>query len=210
MKPFLFTIVYRITAIRTGIEAMDNVEQIKIIKKIKKGDQQAFAQLVEEYKDRVYYVCFRMLGNRQEAEDAAQETFLKVYMNIDQYDLSRTFSTWLFRIATNVSIDRLRKKKPDYSLDAEIVGSDGQTMYQQLEADTRSPETEVETMEVQAWVQEAISTLPPKYRTVITLKYMNDLSLKEISEILDIPVATVKTRIHRGREALRKKLRQFT
>jgi len=65
-------------------------------------------------------------------------------------------------------------------------------------------------MEVQAWVQEAISTLPPKYRTVITLKYMNDLSLKEISEILDIPVATVKTRIHRGREALRKKLRQFT
>ncbi len=83
-------------------------------------------------------------------------------------------------------------------------------MYQQLEADTRSPEIEVETMEVQAWVQEAISTLSPKYRIVITLKYMNDLSLKEISEILDIPVATVKTRIHRGREALRKKLRQFT
>ncbi|HSH24367.1 MAG TPA: RNA polymerase sigma factor SigW [Massilibacterium sp.] len=187
---------------------MKNIEK-HIIKKVKKGDHQAFAELVELYKTRVYYVCYRLLGNKEEAEDAAQETFLKVFTSIDQFDLSKKFSTWLFRIATNTSIDRLRKKKPAYSLDAEMKNEDGQTMSQQLKAETKTPEENVETKEVQEWVQEAIQSLPTKYRTVISLKYINELSLKEISEILDIPVATVKTRLHRGREALRKKLRKF-
>jgi RNA polymerase sigma-70 factor (ECF subfamily) len=123
--------------------------------------------------------------------------------------MSKKFSTWLYRIATNLSIDRIRKKKPDYFLDAEIAGTDGLTMYSQVAAKEALPEEEIETMELQQTIQKEILKLPDKYRTVIVLKYIDELPLKEISEILDIPIGTVKTRIHRGREALRKQLRHL-
>ncbi|PPA71117.1 RNA polymerase sigma factor SigW [Jeotgalibacillus proteolyticus] len=179
----------------------------KRIKQVLKGDQQAFGEIVELYKDRVFHVCYRMLGNRHEAEDMAQEAFLRAYTNIHKFDVDRKFSTWLYRIATNLCIDRIRKKKPDYYLDAEVSGTEGLTMYSQIQADGRLPEEEVESMEIQESIQKEISLLPDKYRSVIVLKYIEELSLKEISEILDLPLGTVKTRIHRGREALRKQLR---
>jgi RNA polymerase sigma-70 factor, ECF subfamily len=178
----------------------------RIIIDVKKGDQQAFAELVELYKDKVYQISYRMVGNVHEAQDISQEAFLRAYMNIDSFDVSRKFSTWLFRIVTNLSIDRLRKKKPDLYLDQEISGTDGLTYSSQVAAAEDLPEDQVITHELQDWIQEEISRLPLKYRSAIILKYIEDLSLKEISEVLDLPVATVKTRIHRGREALRKKL----
>lgn len=178
----------------------------RIIKDVKKGDPEAFAELVELYKDKVYQISYRMVGNVHEAQDIAQEAFLRAYMNIESYDTNRKFSTWLFRIVTNLSIDRLRKKKPDYYLDQEVEGSDGLTFSSQIAATGELPEDQVITHELQEWIQKEILNLPLKYRSAIILKYIEDLSLKEISEVLDIPVATVKTRIHRGREALRKKL----
>ncbi|MDR4888393.1 RNA polymerase sigma factor SigW [Fredinandcohnia sp. QZ13] len=177
------------------------------IRQIKNGDQNAFAEIVEFYKDKVFQICYRMLGNRHEAEDIAQEAFIRAYVNIHSYDLNKKFSTWLYRIATNLSIDRIRKKKPDYYLDAELAGSDGLTMYSQIAADAALPEDELETMELQELIQSEIMKLPDKYRSVIVLKYIEEFSLKEISGILDLPVGTVKTRIHRGREALRNQLR---
>jgi RNA polymerase sigma-70 factor (ECF subfamily) len=144
----------------------------------------------------------------QEAEDLAQEAFIRAYTNIDSYETDRKFSTWLFRIATNLSIDYLRKRKPDTSLDAEISGTDGYTIGQQVATADPLPEQQLLTRETQEWVQKAIMSLPVKYRSAIILKYIQDLSLKEISEILEIPVATVKTRIHRGREALKQALPQ--
>jgi RNA polymerase sigma-70 factor, ECF subfamily len=176
------------------------------IKQVKKGDQNAFAEIVELYKDKVYQLCFRMLGNPHEAEDIAQEAFIRAYINIHSYDSSKKFSTWLYRIATNLSIDRIRKKKPDYYLDAEVAGGEGLTLYSQVAADVALPEDEVQYVELQEIIQEEILKLPDKYRSVIVLKYIEELSLKEISEILDLPINTVKTRIHRGREALRKQL----
>lgn len=177
------------------------------IRQIKNGDQNAFAEIVEIYKDKVFQLCYRMLGNRHEAEDIAQEAFIRAYVNIHSYDLNKKFSTWLYRIATNLSIDRIRKKKPDYYLDAEIAGSEGLTMYSQVAADVALPEDELESMELQALIQSEILKLPEKYRSVIVLKYIEEFSLKEIGDILDLPVGTVKTRIHRGREALRHQLR---
>jgi RNA polymerase sigma-70 factor, ECF subfamily len=179
------------------------------IKQIKNGDQNAFAEIVELYKDKVFQLCFRMLGNRHEAEDIAQEAFLRAFVNIHSYDTKRKFSTWLYRIATNLSIDRIRKKKPDYYLDAEVAGAEGLTMYSQVAAEVTLPEDEVESLELQETIQNEIIKLPDKYRSVIVLKYIDELSLKEISEILDLPVGTVKTRIHRGREALRNQLRHL-
>lgn len=179
----------------------------KRIKQIKKGDQDAFGEIVEIFKDKIFQLVYRMTGNAHEAEDVAQEAFIRAYININSYDTNRKFSTWLYRIATNLTIDRIRKKKPDYYLDAEVAGTDGLTMYSQVAADIALPEEEVESMELQAEIQKQILKLPDKYRSVIVLKYIDELSLIEISEILEIPVGTVKTRIHRGREALRQQLR---
>ncbi len=177
-----------------------------IIKKIKRGHREAFAEIVEMYKIPVFNICLRMVRIPQEAEDLAQEAFIRAYTNIDTYETDRKFSTWLFRIATNLSIDYLRKKKPDTSLDAEISGTDGYTIGHQVAAADPLPEQQLLTRETQAFVQDAIMALPVKYRSAIILKYIQDLSLKEISDILEIPVATVKTRIHRGREALKQAL----
>ncbi|MFC7394601.1 RNA polymerase sigma factor SigW [Scopulibacillus cellulosilyticus] len=181
----------------------------RLIKKVKKGDQAAFSELVNLYKNQVYNICYRMVGLPQEAEDLAQETFLRAYTNIERYETNRKFSTWLYRIATNLSIDYLRKKKPSDYLDAEIPGTNGFNMYMHIASCERLPEEHLLENEMQETIQYEISQLPPKYRSVIVLKYLQDLSLKEISEILDIPETTVKTRVHRGREALRKRLRHF-
>ena len=179
----------------------------KRIKQVIKGDQDAFGDIIDIYKDKVFQICYRMLGNRHEAEDISQEAFLRAYVNINRFNMDLKFSTWLYRIATNLCIDRIRKKKPDYYLDAEVPGTDGLNMYSQISSDSRLPEEDVESLELQASIQREISKLPEKYRSVIVLKYIEELSLNEISEILELPLGTVKTRIHRGREALRKQLR---
>lgn len=182
----------------------------RLIKAIKKeDDQDAFAELVDLYKDKVYQIAYRMTGNAYEAQDVAQEAFLRAYANLESYDESRKFSTWLFRITTNLCIDRLRKKKPDYSLDAEIKGTEGLSGYSQLSSEDILPEEQVVAFEMQEWVQAEIAKLPPKYRSAIILRYIEDLSIKEIGEILDLPDNTVKTHIHRGREALRKRLKNI-
>jgi RNA polymerase sigma-70 factor (ECF subfamily) len=178
----------------------------KRINEVLKGDQDAFEEIVTLFQHRLYHVCYRMLGNQQEAEDVAQEAFVRAYMNIHTFDQGRKFSTWIFRIATNLSIDRIRKKKPDYYLDANVPGTEGLTMYSQIAADGDLPEEEVEKMETQERIQYEISRLPDRYRTVIILRYIEELPLQEIGDILELPLGTVKTRVHRGRAALKKQL----
>lgn len=184
---------------------MSDLEK-RLLKKVKKGDHEAFAQLIDLYKSQVYNICLRMVRIPVEAEDLAQEAFIRAYTNIDKYDIDKKFSTWLYRIATNLSIDYLRKKKPGAYLDAEMPGTEGYTMYSQLSSADPLPEEQVIQNEANDTLQNEINQLPPKYRAAIILKYMEDLSVKEMSEILEIPVPTVKTRIHRGREALRERL----
>ena len=147
-----------------------------------------------------------MLSNRQEAEDIAQEAFVRAYVNIHTFDQKRKFSTWIFRIATNLCIDRIRKKKPDYYLDANVPGTEGLTMYSQIAAAGELPEEEIVKMETQERIQYEIGRLPDKYRSVIILRYIEELPLQEIGDILELPLGTVKTRVHRGRAALRKQL----
>jgi RNA polymerase sigma-70 factor, ECF subfamily len=176
------------------------------IKQVLKGDQNAFSDIVSLYQHKLYQICYRMLSNKHEAEDITQEAFVRAFINLHTFDQKRKFSTWLYRIATNLCIDRIRKKKPDYYLDAEVAGTEGLDMYSQLSSNDKLPDDQVEQMELQDRIQYEISRLPDKYRSVIVLKYIEELSLQEISEILDLPLGTVKTRIHRGREALRKQL----
>lgn len=179
----------------------------RLIKQAKRGDREAFAEIVELYKDKIFQLAYRMTGNRQEAEDIAQETFLRVYANINQYNEGYKFSTWIYRIATNLCIDRARKKKPDFSLDEKAAGTEGLDWYSRLSSPDKTPEETVVTQELQNHVQDAITQLSPKYRSIMILRYIEDLSLQEISELLKLPITTIKTRIHRGREALRGKLK---
>lgn len=178
----------------------------KRINEVLQGNQEAFEEIVLLFQHRLYHVCYRMLSSREEAQDIAQEAFVRAYSNLHTFDQKRKFSTWIFRIATNLCIDRIRKKKPDYSLDAQVPGTEGLDMYSQIAAADELPEDEVERMETQERVQYEIGRLPEKYRSVITLRYMEELPLQEIADILDLPLGTVKTRVHRGRDALRKQI----
>lgn len=178
----------------------------KRVNEVLKGHQDAFEEIVTLFQHRLYQVCYRMLGNAQEAEDIAQEAFVRAYTNIHTYDQNRKFSTWLFRIATNLCIDRIRKKKPDYYLDAEVPGTEGLNMYSQIASPVELPEEQVEKMEMQERIHYEIGRLPDKYRSVIILRYIEELPLQEIGDILELPLGTVKTRVHRGREALRKQM----
>jgi len=171
-----------------------------------KGDQQAFAEIVRLYQEKLYHMAYRMLGNRQEAEDVVQDAFLRVHHHMERYDEKLKFSTWIYRIATNLCIDRLRKRKPSYSLDAQPTDHEGLDGYSMIPSDNRTPESEVLLSETQRIIHEAIATLPVKYKTVMVLRYLQEMSLQEIGDVLGMPVTTVKTRVHRGREFLRKKL----
>lgn len=183
-----------------------NVVETRLVKLSRRGDRQAFEELVELYKDKIYHLAYRMLGSRGEAEDIVQETFLRVYTNLDRYDENQKFSTWIYRIGTNLCIDRLRKRKPTYSLDADMPEGDGADWYSMLPSEEETPEEELVLSETQQQIRKAIETLPSKYKSVVVLRYLHDMSLQEISEVLKMPVTTIKTRVHRGREYLRKKL----
>lgn len=181
--------------------------EARLVRLAKSGDRGAFADLVELYKDKIYHLAYRMLGNRQEAEDIVQETFLRVFRNLERYDEALKFSTWIYRIGTNVSIDRLRRRRTAYSLDAETASDgDGQDWHGLLASEDLTPEGQVLLSETQRRIRNAIDDLPEKYKSVVILKYLHDMSLQEIGDVLGMPVTTVKTRVHRGREFLRRKL----
>jgi len=180
--------------------------ETRLAKLARNGDRRAFAELVELYKDKIYHLGYRMLGNRQEAEDIVQETFMRLYSNLHRYDENQKFSTWIFRIATNLCIDRLRKRKLTYSLDAEVNDGEGNDYYAMMSSDEDTPEKQVIVSETQRQIRKVIDNMPDKYKSIIVLRYLQDLSLQEISDVLDMPITTIKTRLHRGREYLRKKL----
>jgi RNA polymerase sigma-70 factor (ECF subfamily) len=184
---------------------LDTLEN-RLAQLARSGDRSAFGQLVDLYKDKIFHLAYRMTGSRQEAEDIVQETFMRVYANLDKYDSRWKFSTWIFRIGNNLCIDRLRKRRPTWSLDAENPDADGVDGYAMLPTNDASPEDRMVLSEMQKNIRDAIAQLPDKYRSVVVLRYLQDLSLNEIADILELPVSTVKTRLHRGRESLRRKL----
>ena len=178
----------------------------QIVKQVKKGNKEAFALIIEAYEARIHQHCYRMLGSFHEAEEVTQETFVKAYTNIHSFKQKQNFTPWLYRIATNTAIDWMRKKKPLYILDQPIAVGENVTFLDQMEHPTSTPEEQLENKEVQDEVQHYLLQLPEKYRAVLVLKYIDELSLQEISEVLDLPTGTVKTQLHGGRETLRKQM----
>lgn len=163
------------------------------------GDQEAFAELVYSFQDAVYNLCYRMLGERTEAEDATQEAFIRAYNNLHRYDTGRSFKTWLLSIASNHCIDRLRKRRMHFlSLDEPLPSN----MQLALSADQISPEARAVRNERSEYIQELLDELAPDDRAGIVLKYWYDYSYAEIAAVLDTTESAVKSRLFRARRAL--------
>jgi RNA polymerase sigma-70 factor (ECF subfamily) len=166
------------------------------------GDQQAFADIVYAYQDSVYNLCYRMLGERTEAEDAAQEAFLRAYLNLARYDPSRSFKTWLLSIASNYCIDRLRRRRLQWlSLDEEPVVD-----RLSLHSDDPEPEHTTIDRERSRAIQALLAELSPEYRAAVVLRYWYDYSYIEIADMMDTTESAVKSRLFRARQALADKL----
>ncbi|MBL8146702.1 MAG: sigma-70 family RNA polymerase sigma factor [Anaerolineae bacterium] len=164
------------------------------------GDQDAFAELVYTYQDAVYNLCYRMLSDHVEAEDAAQEAFLRAYLNLRRYDPGRSFKTWVLSIASNHCIDRLRRRRMQYvSIDDPLPS---------LTLSTNEPEPEDVTIfhEQSRRIQGLLSELAPDYRAAIILRYWYDYSYLEIADILDTTESAIKSRLFRARQMIADKL----
>lgn len=173
---------------------MNDHEPIWLAQAIK-GDQEAFTALVQTYQTPVFNLCYRMLGDPYEAEDAAQETFLRAYQNLRRYDTQRAFSTWLLSIAAHYCIDQIRKRRMKLlSLDDEplIEPPDG----------TPGPEPVFSMHEDQRRVQNLLAQLAPQDRAAVVMLYWYDMSYEEIADSLSLTVSAVKSRLHRARQVL--------
>ena len=163
------------------------------------GSEEAFTQLVETYQTHVYNLCYRMLGEPESAEDAAQETFLRAYQHLHRYDRKRPFATWLLSIAAHYCIDRLRRRK--FSMTS-IDQDDEQGSFELPDADAPNPEAEAIHGEQREQMQALLKHLDSVDRAAIVLRYWNDCSEAEIADTLNLTVSAVKSRLHRARRAL--------
>jgi RNA polymerase sigma-70 factor (ECF subfamily) len=174
----------------------------ELIAGVRAGHPGAFAALVGAYQAGVYNLCYRMLGDAREAEDAAQETFLRVYSQFHRYDSTRPFKTWLFAIASHYCVDRLRKRRVKWlSLDDELF-AEGE-MWRSTMPD---PEEVALGHERRDEVTALLALLAPHDRSVIVLRYWSGLSYAEIADVLGATVSSVKSRLHRARVALGRRM----
>jgi RNA polymerase sigma-70 factor (ECF subfamily) len=167
------------------------------VQQAREGDQAAFTQLVEAYQTPVYNLSYRMLGNMVEAEDAAQETFIRAYRRLDTYDPSRKFSSWLLAIASHYCVDVLRRRRMNYLSFDELP-----PMVELSMPRATQPEQVVVSQQQASAVQRLLDTLPASYRTPVILRYWYDMSYREIAETMGVTESTIKTRLHRARAKL--------
>ncbi|MFN5370733.1 MAG: sigma-70 family RNA polymerase sigma factor [Bacteroidia bacterium] len=166
-------------------------------------DQAAYAELLDRYKESVFYLLMKMVNNRDDAEDLTIEAFGKAFKNIEQYTPNFAFSTWLFRIATNNCIDFIRKKRMvTVSLDKTFEGDDGGEMTMDVRSNTLDPEENLIRKQKNVLMQSLVTKLKPRYRTLVEMRYFQELSYEEIAEKLDLPIGTVKAQLFRSREFL--------
>jgi RNA polymerase sigma-70 factor (ECF subfamily) len=180
-------------------------EEMVWVLQTQQGNDEAFTQLVEHYQTPVYNLCYRMLGEPEAAEDAAQESFLRVYQNISRYDRQRPFATWLLSIAAHYCIDRLRRRKFNMiSIDAE--GDDDDRPMEFKDANATNPEQESVRREEQEMLQSVLKQLDATDRAAVILRYWYDFSEIEISQSLSLTVSAVKSRLHRARKEIARRL----
>ncbi len=181
----------------------------EVIEQALKGDQHAYRILAERHRPAVFHIVYKIVRDKETANDLVQETFMKAFTSLATYRSEYRFSTWLYKIAANCSIDHLRKKR------IQVLSLEGQ-MDHEFEGRTIDvpdysyhPERDLVRKQQRFSIEEAIDSLPKKYREVIVYRHKDDKSYEEIADLLDIPIGTVKARIFRARELLKKKLKSI-
>ncbi len=184
-------------------------EDLELIQAVLQGDRERFGELVERYQGRLVNHLFRMLRSVEEARDLAQEVFFKVYQALDRYDPRYRFSTWLFRVAQNAAIDRIRKRRlQTVSMDRQPDPEGGSRSWE-FSADGPDPYRELRSHELSLAIQRAIEGLPWEYRELIVLRHYGELSYGEIAELKEMPLGTVKNKLFRARQMMKEKLGDF-
>ena len=183
----------------------------QLIEATKRGDEAAFAEIVSRYRSPLTNYLFRMLADYEEAVDLAQETFVRVYFAIERYHTDYAFSTYIYRIATNLAISEIRKKKRRklLSLSSFFQNDDNESQEFHLPDEKSLPDEDLIEAERSRTIEKAIATLPDKYRAPIILREIQELSYEEIAQILGLGLGTTKSRISRARGLLREKLKHY-
>src|SRR5689334_8960404 len=182
-----------------------------LLRRLRDRDERAFRELLELHRDRVYNITFRMLGNRAEAEDVAQEVFISVFKTIDQFREESKFSTWLYRVAVNHCKNRIKYLARRHDRDRDELDETSHQANGAVDgAPVRAaqPDRALEGAQMERLLQEAIGNLDDDHRIVVVLRDIEDLSIEEICDITGLPDGTVKSRLHRAWLALRKKLQR--
>ncbi len=178
-------------------------EDASLVERCLRGDERAFEQLLKKYRNPVFSICLRMVRNHADAEDLAQDVFIRTFNVLDRYNPAYAFSSWLYRITSNLCIDFIRKNRNrPFSLDEPLSSNDGE-MPRQIPTDLASPDRDMESREMMKMLDEAIAILPEHYRIIVILRHQEQLSYEEISDNLGIPLGTVKARIHRARNMIK-------
>ena len=176
----------------------------ELVQRATKGkDQQAFSDLMEKYKDPIYYMLLKMVNNNDDAEDLTLEAFGKAFNRINQYTPNFAFSTWLFKIATNNCIDFLRKKKKNVmSIDNRVSNKDGEEYMFEIKSEGMTPEQIAMNDQKIQLMRQYVKKLKPRYQTLVEMRYFKEVSYDEISEEMKLPLGTVKAQLFRAREFL--------
>lgn len=182
---------------------MTELTEKELIEKCKKNDRSAFNTLVQTYQSKIINLAYGMLSNQEDACDAAQEVFIRVYRGIFKFEQKSSFSTWIYRITVNVCNDILRKRTRTAPTVSIYQDSDEEHIME-LPDDKPTPSEHLEMTETQLLVKNALNALSDEYRTVITLYDLEGLSYDEISSVLNCPIGTIKSRLNRARKMLRK------
>jgi RNA polymerase sigma-70 factor, ECF subfamily len=182
-----------------------DLDDAELVVASRSGDQDAFAQLVQRHQRRVFNLVFRMLQQYEEASEITQETFLAAWQGLPAFRGDARFSTWLYRIAYNCCMKQLELRKRDRALQ---VAMQAEHILQQRDADDRARD-ELEAHGFQDLVREHLSMLPAKYRIVLVLRHLQDMTYEEMAEILTMPIGTIKTHLFRARNLLKERLEAF-
>jgi len=170
-----------------------------LVVRAREGDQKAYADLMQRYKDSIYFMVLKMVNNREDAMDLTVETFAKAFEKLEKYQPEFAFSTWLFRVATNNCIDFIRKKKLNTMSIHGMTNDDGEEKQLEIRSDVLNPEESSIKKQQTQELRLLIESLPSRYRNLITLRYFDELSYEEIALQLDLPLGTVKAQLFRAR-----------
>jgi RNA polymerase sigma factor (sigma-70 family) len=175
----------------------------ELVKRALDNEQQAYAKLMERYRDSIYFLVLKMVNNRDDADDLTIEAFGKAFKRLHQYTPQFAFSTWLFKIASNNCIDFIRKKRiKALSLDQGFTNEDGESMTFSVRDEELDPEEAMEKKQRVMKMRDVVQQLKPRYRELVELRYFKEYSYEEIAEELDLPLGTVKAQLFRAREFL--------